>query len=162
MKMTQGKPLTAVDRSIIDKDIAEGVTQQAVIRELGRRVRTVQHYLNNPLPRRTRTTDKGVSKSLTARDRRRFEYNLRRKLGKTSERIFEDSGLLDVPKTSRNQILKTLGKFRTLELNPLLSPKHKEMSVKWVRTYMKLNMMHVLFTDESRASLDGPHSLGKG
>ena len=40
----------------------------------------------------------------------------------------KDSGLNDVPEISRNWILKTLGKFRSPEKGPPLSP--KEMRVK--------------------------------
>ena len=41
------------------------------------------------------------------------------------------------------------------------SPKLKEMTAKCARKYMKLNMKHVLFTDELRATLDGPDNWGK-
>ena len=103
---------------------------------MDRHVGTVQHYLENPAPRKTRS-DKGVSKTATARDRRRLRYNLRRKPGTISIRIFEDSGLNDVPETSRNLILKTHGK------RPPLSPKHKEMRVQWGRKCTKLSVKHV-------------------
>ena len=69
------------------------------------------------------------------RDRRQVHYNLRRKPEKTRKRIFERSGLHDV---------ESLG------------------VPKWARKYMKLDMKHVLFTNEWRAILDGPENWGKG
>ena len=83
--MTRGKPLTAVKKNIIVEDIAKGITEEAVARKLVRHVRTVQRYLENPAPRKA----KGVSKTVTARDRSRLQNNLRRKPGKTSKQIFE-------------------------------------------------------------------------
>lgn len=149
------------EKNTIIKDIAKGISREDVAKKLGRHVRTVVRYLENPAPRKPRS-DKGVSKTVTARDRRRLMYNLRTKPGNTSKHIFEDSGLQNVPKTSRNRILKTVGKFKSPEKKPPLSPKHKEKRVEWARKYMKLDMKHVLFTDESRATLDGPDSWGKG
>ena len=77
-------------------------------------MKTVQRYLEDLATRKTRS-DKGVSKTVTARDRRRLQYNLCRKPGKTNKRIFEDSGLHNMTKTLRNSIMKTLEKFRSPE-----------------------------------------------
>ena len=101
VKRTLGKPLNAVEKNIIDKDIAKGITQEAVARILDRHVRTVWRYLENPAPKKAQS-DKGVSKTVTARDRRRLQYNLRRKPRKNSKRIFEDSRLPEVPESSKN------------------------------------------------------------
>ena len=40
--------------------------------------------------------------------------------------------------------------------NPLLTTRHETLRIDWGKTYMKTVMKHVLFTDESRATLDGP------
>ena len=45
---------------------------------------------------------------------------------------------------------------------PSLTPKHKRLRMEWSRKYMKTDMKFVLFTDESRASLDGPDGCAKG
>ena len=36
------------------------------------------------------------------------------------------------------------------------------MRIDWAETYTKTDMKHVLFTDESRATLDGPDGRSKG
>ena len=93
------KPLTAIEKNIIIKDAAKGKTQEAVARKLDRHVRRVRRHLENLAPKKTRS-DRGVSKTVMPRDRRRLQYNFLRKPGKTSKHIFENSGVHDVPKTS--------------------------------------------------------------
>ena len=56
--MTRNKPLTAVEKNIIVKDRAKGITQ-AVARKLDRHLRTVLSYLENLAPMKTRGDGKG-------------------------------------------------------------------------------------------------------
>ena len=79
------KTLTAVVKCIIVTDIAEGVTQETVARKLGSHVKTVQCYLKNPAP----IGSHGLPKVF----RRRYRQGSGKEPGKTSIRIFEDSGL---------------------------------------------------------------------
>ena len=78
-----------------------------------------------------------------------------------SKRMFENSRLHDVPKTSRNQTWRQLESLGSPEKKTPLSPNHREMRVRWVRKYMKLAMKYLLFTDESPATFYGPDSWGK-
>jgi hypothetical protein len=82
--------------------------------------------------------------------------------GTTNKRIFKEAGLPDVPKTTRNRILGKLGSIKTWIKRPSLTPSHKRLQMEWSRKYMKTDMKFVLFTDESRASLDGPDGWAKG
>ena len=46
--------------------------------------------------------------------------------------------------------------------NPLLKTKHKTLRINWAKNYMKTAMKHVLFTNESRATLDSPDGWLRG
>ena len=43
-----------------------------------------------------------------------------------------------------------------------MNDKHRERRVQWAQKYMKLPTKYILFTDESRATLDGPNNWSKG
>ena len=45
---------------------------------------------------------------------------------------------------------------------PPISKKNKLARLDWAKNYMKCNFDDVLFTDECRASLDGPDAFGRG
>jgi hypothetical protein len=82
--------------------------------------------------------------------------------GATSKIIFKEACLPDIPKITRNRILGKLGSMKTMIKRPSWTPKHKRLWMEWSRKYMKTDMKFVLFTEESRASLDGPDDWAKG
>ena len=44
---------------------------------------------------------------------------------------------------------------------PILSKKHEDKRLFWLKEYMKLNLETVIFTDKCRAALDGPDGRGQ-
>lgn len=80
----------------------------------------------------------------------------------TSKKIFEEAGIDNISKTSRNRFLKTIGKQRRPIKKVLLTPRHKKLRYNWALRYMKTNMEAVIFTDETRVCLDGPDNWSKG
>lgn len=95
---------------------------------------------------------------MTARNRRRLQYILRRKHENTCKHIFEDSVLHDVPKTLRNLILKTIGKFRTPPPKNFIVAEAQGNEDQTGKKCMKLDIKHVIFPVESRITLDDPDS----
>ena len=62
-------------------------------------------------------------------------------------------------KTSRCEVLRSLGKVKSPSKKPPLSKIHREKRVQWVEKYVKMDFKNVLLTDECRATLDG-HQVG--
>ena len=43
---------------------------------------------------------------------------------------------------------------------PALTTRHKIFKVQYAKTYMEQDMQHFIFSDETRATLDGPDRMG--
>ena len=159
--MGRAKDLTDEEKQTIIKETAKKTSCAAIARILGRHVRTIQRFLRNPSTRKVRS-DKGELKAVNTRDIRKIKREVFKKPGSTSKAIFENAGLNEVPKTTRNRILRTISKVRSPEKKPPLTQRHMRLRVEWARSYMKQDMKCVLFTDETRATLDGPDGWSKG
>ena len=160
--MRRRKDFTEAKKATIIKEIAKGKTTKSIAERINRHVVTVTRFLQN-LSKRKPLSDRGVRKSVSKPGcMYRLRRNLRKMPGAASKRIFKEAGLPDVPKTTRNRILGKLGSMKTMIKRPSLTPKHKRLRMEWSRKYMKTDMKFVLFTDGSRASLDGPDGWAKG
>ena len=73
----------------------------------------------------------------------------------TSFRIFDEAGVPTRSRAGRCKILKSIGKVMKPTITPPLKARHvhKLACLQWAETHM--NFEHVLFTDESRKTLDG-------
>ena len=123
---------------------------------------TVKRFLHNPMKKRKTRSDCGILKSVTKRDLSSLKRNVRKVPGTLSKRIFQESGITGIPKTTRNRILGRIAKHKASQKWPPLSSRHKGLRLNWASKYMKSDMKYVLFTDESRATLDGPDGWAKG
>ena len=65
-------------------------------------------------------------------------------------------------KTSRCEMLRNLGKVKKPIKKPPLSKIHREKRVQWAEQYVKMDFKNVVFTDECRATLDGPDGWSSG
>lgn len=155
--MGRAKGLTADEKATIIKEIAKGTNAKDIAHSLGRHVDTVKRFVADPTPRKKRS-DSGVLKAVTTRELRLVKRKLLKKPGQTSKTIFTEANLSKVSKSTRCRLLRSLAKSITPEKQPPLSPRHKESRLQWAKRYMKM----VLFTDETRATLDGPDGWGKG
>ena len=94
---------------------------------------------------------------------RSLKRNLAQNPLSTSKQLFEKAQLsTEVPKTTRCKILNILGSVRVARKQPCLKPIHMVNRVKWATTYLKQDFRDVLFTDECRATLDGPDGFARG
>ena len=101
-------------------------------------------------------------KAVNARDIRNIKRQVFKSPGSTSKKIFENSGLNQIPKKTRNRILGSIATVKSPQKKPPITKRHMQLRVNWARSYMKQDMKFVLFTDETRATLDGPDGWSKG
>ncbi|CAI9567366.1 unnamed protein product [Staurois parvus] len=80
----------------------------------------------------------------------------------SSKQIFEAAGASGVPRTSRCRVLQSLATVHKPSIRPPLTNAHKQKRLHWAEKYMKTNFQTVLFTDEYRATLDGPDGWSSG
>ena len=90
--MGRGKDLSEEERNIIIKEIAKGKPQSEVAAQIGRHVKTIKRFLENPKFRKERN-DKGKLRKISVRDVRRLKVTLRKNPGATSKDIFLASGV---------------------------------------------------------------------
>ena len=65
-------------------------------------------------------------------------------------------------RTTRCSILNTIGTVKSALKQPPLKPHHKVARLDWAKSYMKVDFSRVMFTDECRATLDGPDGFARG
>ena len=110
---------------------------------------------------RKRSVGKGF-KDLSARDLRKLRLIMGQNPLHTSQEIFEMAGLPDVKRDKRCRIFRKLGDVKKAICKPPLNDSHRERHLIWARQNIKTDFSKVIFTDESRVTLDGPDGWAKG
>ncbi len=123
--------------------------------------RTIKKHLHDTTVMRKRR-DRFKFRSITQKD----VFQLKRSTSKmplsTSKKIFCESNLGHICKSTRNRILGVIAKVRTAKKRPPLSSLNKAKRLTWAKKNMKVNFNDVMFTDECRATLDGPDGFSRG
>ena len=107
-------------------------------------------------------SDKGTFRKISRREISSIKRAVAKKPHSTSFKIFDEAGVPTRSRAGRCRILKSIGKVTKPIVTPPLKARHKLARLQWAKTYMKTNFEHVLFTDESRATLDGPDGWMRG
>ena len=116
---------------------------------------TVKNVIANSNKMRERS-DKGKFLKISRREISSLKRAVSKTPHSTSSTIFEKAGVPSKSRAGRCKILKTFEKVTKPTRRPPLSLRHKLARLEWAKSYKKTNFEHVLFTDESRATLDGP------
>ena len=75
---------------------------------------------------------------------------------------FEVTNITPKSRSATCRILRTMGNVRKAEQRPILARIHCEKRLSFAEKYMKLDFSRVVFSDECRATLDGPDGFATG
>ena len=159
--MGKGVSLSLNERKLITQKLGLGLKPCQIAEELKRDIRTINKAIENIHFTRKKRSDIGKSQ-ITARDLRKIKSIMRKRPLSSSKTIFNLAGMRDIPKTTRNRVLSKVAKQAKPIKKPLLTAQHKAKCLGWCRKYMKLDFSNVIFTDESRVTLDCPDGWRKG
>ena len=95
-------------------------------------------------------------------DMRKLKSTMLKNPHSSSKSLFEDAGVPMLSKSKRCKILNGLGSVRSPIKKPPLSKINREKRYTWCVDNMKTNFSNVFFSDECRATLDGPDCWSKG
>ena len=159
--MGRRRDLSAEEKSKIINLLASNRKSLDIAKEIERDHRTIKRFLGNSNVRRQRS-DKGKIRKITGWQMMRIKRAAVKNPLSSSKQIFERAGVSEIPRTSRCRHLQTIAKMTKPAIRPPLTTRHKTKRLEWARKYIKTDFQSVLFTDECRATLDGPDGWSRG
>ena len=159
--MGRRRSVSQNEKTEIVKMLAAKVETVEIAKRLKRDHRTIKKYVENINTARKKRSDAGKRK-VTSREMRKLKFALAKNPLASSKTIFEQSGVDRPCRKTRCNILNDIAKNTKPASRPPLTKQHKAKRVKWASDYMKCDFSTVIFTDECRATLDGPDGFSRG
>lgn len=160
--MGRGKLLSVEEKEYILQLKMKNLSHSEISKMTKRSRKCIINFLKSPLKNKKPRNDKGKFRSVSQRDMRNVTKQLKKSPAKTSYDVFESSGLKHLSKPTRCRILKTVANQVSPVKKPSLNDRQIKLRLEWARSYMKYPSNKILFSDETRASLDGPDHWQKG
>ena len=159
--MGQKSDLTKTEKARIVSMLANEVSTLQIAKQLNRCHRTIKKFIENSQHTRSRS-DKKVMRSVTKKQLTLLKKSLAQNQLATSRALFNEANIPVPSRTTRCKTLRIIAKLRKPIKQPPLSKRHKDDRVKWAMSNLKTNFTKVIFTDECRATLDGPDGMSRG
>ena len=159
--MGKKKDLSGSEKQTIVQLLGQGKIAHEIAQSIHRDSRTVKRFIKDSNHTRKRS-DKGKCKVISKRDITKIKRSVAKNPLNTSFRVFQEAGINGVSKSSRWRLLQRIATVKTAKRQPPLTIVHKVNRVKWAMKYLKTDFSNVLFTDECRATLDGPDGFARG
>lgn len=159
--MGRNSRLTNSEKNFLVQGLADGESTLKMSKKLSRDHRTIKNFIKNGSKPQKRP-DKGKFRSITSRQMRLLKRELSKQPLSTSKMIFDEAQINCVSRNTRCRVLNKIGNVKKAKSQPLLSKQHKQRRVEWAKKYMKVDFSQVVFSDECRATLDGPDGFARG
>ena len=159
--MGKKKDLSAAEKQQIVQYLGQGITTLDISKRIARDHRTVKKFVTDSQHKRV-CSDKGKIRKISAKQMRRVKRAATKMPLNSSKQVFEAAGASGDSRTSRCRMLKRFASVLKPVIRPPLIQAHKQKRLQWAQDYMKTNFQTVLFTDECRATLDGPDGWSRG
>ena len=159
--MGRKKDLSATEKKEIVQLLARGKTTLEISKILRRDHRTVKNAMEDVNKKRVRSKGKGF-KNISDRDNRKLKQIITKHPLLSSAEVFDKAGISGVKRDKRCRILQTMSTVKKSVGRPPLNKTHKQKRLDWARENLKTDFSKVIFTDESRVTLDGPDGWSKG
>ena len=159
--MGKNSDLTPNEKCQVVQLLADGCSTLNISKQLSRDHRTIKKFTNNSNHSRKRS-DSGKFKSIIQRQLVLVKRSLAKNPLSTSKKVFQEAGMEMISRTTRCRVLKTVAACKSSVKIPPLSTENKKKRLDWAKHYMKTDFSNVIFSDECRATLDGPDGFSRG
>lgn len=160
--MPRATQLTIEEQKKIIRLMNSGRDSVKIAQILGRDKRTIRRFMSTGAIPTNMKNNCGRKPALDERQLRKLKLVMARKPHLTSKEYFHLAGLPMLSRTVRCNYLSEIAAVKMMKKKPLLTKKHRESRMIWAERYVKQDFTKVIWTDETRVSLDGPDNWSSG
>ena len=159
--MERKRELTTIEKDQIVKLLSNQKTTIELARTLSRDRRTIKNFVQKASKVRSRS-DKGHFRIIKKNEMTVLKMAIVRNPLTMPRKCFNESNIQVESRTSRCRTIQVLAEMKSAIKKPPLTMNYKERGVEFAVKYMKQDFNKVRFSDECRATLDGPDGFSRG